>query len=109
MSLNRFQFLPPVKLPRFSLTIGWVLFAQEEEASPPKVTKALDVSVTAVFPFITLKEKGGTALEIETQEHDRVAFQYLSLLLLPLVLGYSVYSLCYEEHKVAHPLLYFEW
>ena len=34
-----------------------------------------------------------------TRTHDEEAMRYLSLVMYPLVLGYSMYSLAYETHK----------
>ncbi len=34
-----------------------------------------------------------------TKEHDEEAMRYLGLLMYPLVVGYSAYSLVYDEHK----------
>ena len=40
-----------------------------------------------------------TELETKTKEYDRMAFDYLSYLVFPLMMGYTVYSAFYEEHK----------
>ncbi len=37
--------------------------------------------------------------ESRTAEYDRAAMRYLSYALYPLVIGYSIYSLTYEQHK----------
>lgn len=34
-----------------------------------------------------------------TKEYDALAFKYLSWVLYPLLVGYCIYSLVYEEHK----------
>jgi hypothetical protein len=34
-----------------------------------------------------------------TKEYDRTAMRYLSYVLYPLVIGYSIYSLVYKTHK----------
>ena len=35
----------------------------------------------------------------KTKEFDTLAFKYLSWALYPLLIGYAIYSLIYEEHK----------
>lgn len=50
------------------------------------------------IPKVIFKEKGSYA-ESSTKEYDRVAFSYLSKVLFPLLAGYAVYSLVYEEHR----------
>jgi hypothetical protein len=32
-------------------------------------------------------------------KYDKMAFKYLSYVLYPLLAGYTIYSLMYEEHK----------
>jgi hypothetical protein len=63
-----------------------------------KVTKAMDVSVKNSFPFLVVKDKASYA-QNSTREHDKQAMKYLSYVLYPLVLGYSIYALVYETHK----------
>ena len=38
-------------------------------------------------------------VESNTNNYDKLAFKYLSWILFPLVVGYSIYSLIYMEHK----------
>jgi len=81
-----------------------------------KITKSSDrIKLKSSFPFVSiedLNEEQQKALkEIETKpdselsidqltdKYDRVASRYLSYLLIPIVIGYSVYSLVYETHK----------
>ena len=49
-----------------------------------------------------------TPTSSSTRTHDEEAMRYLSLVMYPLVLGYSMYSLAYETHKswCAHGLLH---
>jgi hypothetical protein len=63
-----------------------------------KVTKAMDVSVVAKFPYVSVKDRA-TYVESETDKWDREAMKYLGWVLYPLVAGYSVYALMYETHK----------
>ena len=63
-----------------------------------KITKCMDVRVTAEFPFVALGDKHGYA-KSDTAKHDEVAMRYLSYALYPLVGCYAVYSVAYNEHK----------
>eukprot|EP00882_Tetradesmus_deserticola_P005055 GHRQ01005326.1.p1 GENE.GHRQ01005326.1~~GHRQ01005326.1.p1 ORF type:complete len:625 (+),score=278.98 GHRQ01005326.1:193-2067(+) len=63
-----------------------------------KVTKAMDVSVRDSFPFLIIKDRASYNAS-HTKQHDAVAMRYLSYVLYPLVLGYSIYALVYETHK----------
>lgn len=63
-----------------------------------KVTKASDVRVDGVFPFVHVADKAEVA-ESETTRYDKEAFRYLGWAMLPLVLGCSVYSLVYDTHR----------
>jgi len=38
-------------------------------------------------------------VEKKTQEYDQIAFKYLYIVAVPLLLAYAAYSLVYEEHK----------
>ena len=50
--------------------------------------------------FVKLVDKVAPSSKVsETQKHDAVAFTYLSYLFYPLLFGYAVYSLVFEEHK----------
>ena len=63
-----------------------------------KITKAMDVSVVASWPYLSVKDKASYC-ESDTDKHDREAMKYLSYLLYPLAGGYAVYSLLYDTHK----------
>jgi hypothetical protein len=58
-------------------------------------------SLLGLLPFtIRLQDRQPqTAVRRQTDEYDAMAFKYLSRALVPLVVGYSVYSLVYEVHK----------
>ena len=51
-----------------------------------------------IFPKLTFKDKGSYE-ESGTKEFDRMAFKYLGVALFPLGIGYSIYSMIYNEHK----------
>eukprot|EP01068_Selenidium_serpulae_P015673 Selendium_serpulae@DN6231_c4_g1_i4.p1 len=63
-----------------------------------RITKALDVSVKKSFPFISIKDKAGYGGS-QTKKYDEYAIKFMSILLLPLVLGCSVYALFYYKYK----------
>jgi hypothetical protein len=49
------------------------------------------------FPYVQMDHN--QSYKSTTQEFDKAAMKYLYMLLLPLFVGYLVYSLIYEEHK----------
>lgn len=69
-----------------------------------KINKVVDIKldrttkVLGVFPRVLFTDKG-SYVESSTKEYDRLAFQYLSWALYPLLGGYAIYSLMYQEHK----------
>uniref|UniRef100_T1J5T4 Cleft lip and palate transmembrane protein 1 n=1 Tax=Strigamia maritima TaxID=126957 RepID=T1J5T4_STRMM len=50
------------------------------------------------IPKIKISDKGSYA-ESSTKEYDMMAFRYLSWALYPLLFGYAIYSVLYQEHK----------
>lgn len=71
-----------------------------------KITKTVDVRIAPAGPGsflpykIEIKDKHELSdKEKETQEYDRIAFKYLYLVAIPLLLAYAGYSLVYETHK----------
>ena len=63
-----------------------------------KLSKGFDIGVKSSFPYLSLTEKeshkeGGTDI------YDNTATRYLCYLLLPLVIGYSLYSLYFDSYK----------
>ena len=38
-------------------------------------------------------------MESETREYDRIAMKYMSWAMIPLIIGYTIYSVMYNEHK----------
>lgn len=69
-----------------------------------KIPKCLNVEVLpeqkffGVIPRVKFSDKG-SYVESATKDYDQMAFKYLSLLLFPLLGGYAIYSLVYDEHK----------
>lgn len=69
-----------------------------------KINKAVDIKINredllfGVIPKITYSDKGSYA-ESSTMEYDKMAFRYLPWLCFPLLVGYGIYSLLYNEHK----------
>lgn len=70
-----------------------------------KVPKCMDVSLDrtrrllfGLFPRPVFQDKG-SYVESSTKQYDNMAFRYLSWLLFPLLAGYAVYSLLYQEHR----------
>jgi len=49
------------------------------------------------FPYVEIDYQ--QSYKETTQEHDQAASKYLIWLLIPLFIGYAVYSLVYEKHK----------
>ncbi|KAG2171990.1 hypothetical protein INT43_001467 [Umbelopsis isabellina] len=70
-----------------------------------KVFKALKYEVYrvpgALLPRVRLQEHAAelTEQESETKKYDEMAYRYLSWLAYPLLAGYAIYSLYYDEHK----------
>ena len=71
-----------------------------------KITKTVDVRIRAApansfFPYrITFEDKHTLSeTEQKTKEYDEIAFKYLYMIAVPLLLAYAVYSLLYETHK----------
>ncbi|KAF1743941.1 hypothetical protein MXB_2573, partial [Myxobolus squamalis] len=68
-----------------------------------KITKVVDVSLDFTqwlgpFPRIRFQDKS-TYVQSHTREYDRMALKYLSMIIFPIFIGYSVYSVIYNEHK----------
>ncbi len=75
-----------------------------------KITKMVNVRIrepseTSWFygklPYIVVFEDKHELSETEekTEEYDKIAFKYMGLLAVPLLLAYATYSLFYESHK----------
>lgn len=69
-----------------------------------KVPKCMNVSIDydnkifGIIPRIKLEDKG-TYIESSTAEYDALAFKYLSWVCFPLLGGYAIYSLIYQEQR----------
>ncbi|KAJ7228215.1 cleft lip and palate associated transmembrane protein [Mycena pura] len=71
-----------------------------------KITKAVDIKLAAapagsLLPYKILVTDKHVLSEDEkkTQEYDKLAFRYVSYVAIPLLAGYTVYSLIYETHR----------
>ncbi|PNF19201.1 Cleft lip and palate transmembrane protein 1 [Cryptotermes secundus] len=69
-----------------------------------KIHKVMDININrealifGVIPRFSFSDKG-SYIESSTKEYDTLAFRYLSWALYPLLGGYAVYSLLYQEHR----------
>ena len=74
-----------------------------------KITKTVDVRLREpgpdsrfkFLPYVVVFEDKHKLSETEqkTQEYDQIAFRYLYIVAVPLLLAYAVYSVVYETHK----------
>ncbi|KAL1311141.1 hypothetical protein AAFC00_001343 [Neodothiora populina] len=71
-----------------------------------KITKSVDVRVRptpegSLLPYRVVFEDKHKLSDVEkkTQEYDEIAFKYLYIVAVPLLLAYAVYSLLYDSHK----------
>ncbi|KAJ3104293.1 hypothetical protein HDU97_009369 [Phlyctochytrium planicorne] len=65
-----------------------------------KIQKTVIVKTKAEFPFVEFIDKHKPSKTArKTMKYDKIAFKYLSYVLYPLLFGYAVYSVYYEEHK----------
>lgn len=71
-----------------------------------KITKTVDVRVRPAaigswLPYkVTFEDKHKLSeTEKKTKEYDEIAFRYLYLVAIPLLLAYALYSVMYETHK----------
>ncbi|KAJ5248891.1 hypothetical protein N7468_000342 [Penicillium chermesinum] len=74
-----------------------------------KITKSVDVrlrppptgSFFSFLPYVIVFEDKHKLTETEkkTQEYDEIAFRYLYIVAVPLLLAYAAYSLMYNTHK----------
>lgn len=61
-----------------------------------KIKQVCMLNRTDTFPYFSFEEKRSSS---KTRRFDELAMKYLSWALFPLVAGYGVYTLVYEEHK----------
>jgi hypothetical protein len=68
-----------------------------------KVFKALKYELVwtpgSLLPKLGHQDVSQTEEEDETSKYDAVAYKYLTWLTYPLLGGYAIYSLYYDEHK----------
>lgn len=68
-----------------------------------KVFKALKYELVwtpgSLLPSLGHQEADQTEEEDDTAKYDAIAFKYLKWLSYPLLAGYAIYSLYYDEHK----------
>ncbi|KAJ3217095.1 hypothetical protein HK099_005600 [Clydaea vesicula] len=63
-------------------------------------TVFVSIDLSKGFPFVNFKDKVKTSTKASiTKKYDAIAFRYLSYALFPLLVGYSIYSVMYQEHK----------
>ncbi|XP_041352387.1 cleft lip and palate transmembrane protein 1 homolog [Gigantopelta aegis] len=69
-----------------------------------KIKKVVDVKIDmenkwfGILPRLRIEDKSSYT-QSQTKQYDLLAFKYLSWLLFPLLVSYSVYSLLYNEHR----------
>jgi hypothetical protein len=71
-----------------------------------KITTVVDVRVRpapegSMIPYrITFEDKHVLSdTEEKTKEYDAIAFKYLYIIAVPLLIAYAIYSLIYDTHK----------
>lgn len=69
-----------------------------------KIQKVVDFKLNkedrlfGIFPRLTFTDKG-SYVDSSTKQYDNLAFKYLGWLCFPLLIGFGVYSIIYNEHK----------
>jgi hypothetical protein len=63
-----------------------------------KIVKASKVVQTKSFPYYWLEDKE-TYVDSDTKEYDDIAYNYMAYASIPILGGYAVYSVLYQEHK----------
>lgn len=63
-----------------------------------KLKKASKVTSIQKFPYFKLEDQD-SYVNSETKEYDEIAMRYMSYALYPLLVGYTIYSLVYNQHK----------
>ncbi|KAG6007222.1 hypothetical protein E4U21_006241 [Claviceps maximensis] len=71
-----------------------------------KVTTVVDVRLRpappgSILPYTVVMEDKHKLTETEekTKEYDEIAFKYMYIVAVPLLIAYGIYSLVYESHK----------
>lgn len=69
-----------------------------------KIQKVVDFKfnkndrIFGIVPKLTFSDKG-SYVESSTKQYDNLAFKYLGWLCFPLLVGFGIYSIIYNEHK----------
>ncbi|XP_055299231.1 putative lipid scramblase CLPTM1 [Sitodiplosis mosellana] len=69
-----------------------------------KIQKVVDFKfnkedrIFGIIPKLTFTDKG-SYVDSSTKQYDNLAFKYLGWLCFPLLIGFGVYSIIYNEHK----------
>ena len=88
---------------------SWIVLASVAVGAVIEVWKIfrairLKVVITRPFgsrlsvPWVSFEDRS-SYVDSRTREYDQMAMRYLSMVAVPLLLGYAVYSLVYEEHR----------
>ncbi|KAJ3123713.1 hypothetical protein HK098_001691 [Nowakowskiella sp. JEL0407] len=65
-----------------------------------KINKTVIVKRSNAFPWFEFEDRVKPSKKVaKTREYDEMAFKYLSYALYPLLVGYAIYSVMYEQHK----------
>jgi len=65
-----------------------------------KLRKCMDFTFNVQFPFLHLKDKPSMGYaDSETKKYDEMALKYLGWIFFPLLVGYFIYSMIYDEHR----------
>ncbi|KAJ3107930.1 hypothetical protein HDU96_007745 [Phlyctochytrium bullatum] len=65
-----------------------------------KIQKTVIIKTKPSFPFVEFIDKYKPSKTArKTMKYDKIAFKYLTYVLYPLLFGYAIYSVYYEEHK----------
>ncbi|CDR94679.1 transmembrane CLPTM1 family protein, putative [Babesia bigemina] len=67
-------------------------------ASAWKVSKAIKFKFKRQFPFVELGN-ANNYVESNTKKYDEQAIKYMSMVMIPCVVAYAIYSLFYEKYK----------
>jgi hypothetical protein len=63
-----------------------------------KIVQASKVTRIEKFPYFTIEDSQSYS-ESETKEYDEIAMSYMTKAAGPIIIGYTIYSLFYKEHK----------
>lgn len=63
-----------------------------------KIKKASKITSSDTFPWFKVSD-ANSPKENKTKEYDQIAMGYMKNAAIPLIIGYSIYSFMYNEHK----------